>query len=109
MLLLLYHNLYSDLLDVTDLCRLSQAHAKLMFREEVTVQDAVVTVALIESSMQSTALIGQVNVLHTSFPKDPVEEYARQGEKSTIISYSLVFFKFNNHFKLASWQICSRK
>lgn len=78
------HILYlsSVLWDVTGLCRLSQAHAKLMFRDEVTVQDAVVTVALIESSMQSTALIGQVNVLHTSFPKDPIEEYARQGEKS---------------------------
>ncbi|KAG8276707.1 DNA helicase mcm9 [Homalodisca vitripennis] len=62
------------------LVRLSQAHAKLMYREEVTVLDAIVTVALIESSMQSTALIGQVNILHTSFPKDPVDEYARQAE-----------------------------
>ncbi|PSN31662.1 hypothetical protein C0J52_14963 [Blattella germanica] len=57
------------------LVRLSQAHARLMFREEVTVQDAVVAVSLVESSMQGSALIGNVDTLHTSFPKDPMAEY----------------------------------
>lgn len=74
--------------------RLSQAHAKLMFREEVTVQDAIITVALVESSMQSTALIGQVNVLHTSFPKNPVDEYAHQGTQSKIDSFSIFNFVY---------------
>lgn len=60
--------------------RLSQAHAKLMFRSEVIVLDAIVTVALMESSMQSTALISEINILHTSFPSDPIDEYSRQGK-----------------------------
>ena len=59
--------------------RLSQAHARLMFREEVMVQDAVVAVSLVESSMQSSALIGNIDALHTSFPSDPMEEYKVQG------------------------------
>nr|CAD7455527.1 unnamed protein product [Timema tahoe] len=60
------------------LVRLSQAHAKFMFREEVTVQDAVMAILLVESSMMGSSLIGTANILHTSFPEDPVEEYQRQ-------------------------------
>ncbi|GFO31120.1 DNA helicase mcm9-like [Plakobranchus ocellatus] len=60
--------------------RLSQAHARLMFREEVTVQDAVVAVTLMESSMQGAALLGGVNTLHTAFPADADEEYLLQAE-----------------------------
>ncbi|XP_054285857.1 DNA helicase MCM9-like [Macrosteles quadrilineatus] len=65
------------------LVRLSQAHAKLMFRSEVTVLDAVVTVALMESSMQSTALISEINILHTSFPSDPIDEYSHQAKRDS--------------------------
>jgi hypothetical protein len=66
--------------DITIVCRLSQAHARLMFREKVTVQDAVVAVSLVESSMQGSALIGSTDALHTSFPNNPMEEYRVQGK-----------------------------
>lgn len=60
-------------------CRLSQGHARLMFRENVLVQDAIVAISLVESSMLGTALIGEVDTLHSSFPTDAVEEYKKQG------------------------------
>ncbi|OWF35387.1 DNA helicase MCM9-like isoform X2 [Mizuhopecten yessoensis] len=60
--------------------RLSQAHARLMFRDTVSVQDAVLAVTLMESSMQGAALLGGVNALHTSFPEDAEEEYKLQAE-----------------------------
>ncbi|XP_055900609.1 DNA helicase MCM9-like isoform X2 [Biomphalaria glabrata] len=60
--------------------RLAQAHARLMFRETVTVQDAVVAVTLMESSMQGAALLGGVNILHTAFPEDADTEYLVQAE-----------------------------
>ncbi|XP_066994088.2 uncharacterized protein [Anabrus simplex] len=60
------------------LVRLAQAHARFMFRDQVTVQDAVVAVSLVESSMQSAALLGGINALHTSFPEDPTQEYKIQ-------------------------------
>ncbi|XP_077516230.1 uncharacterized protein LOC144126139 [Amblyomma americanum] len=62
------------------LVRLSQGHARLMFREEVGVQDAVVAVALMEVSMQSSALVENVDALHTGFAKDPEEEYRNQAK-----------------------------
>ncbi|XP_059150821.1 DNA helicase MCM9-like [Physella acuta] len=60
--------------------RLAQGHARLMFRENVTTEDAVVAVSLMESSMQGAALLGGVNTLHTSFPADGDTEYAQQAE-----------------------------
>ena len=51
-----------------------------MFRNTVTVQDAVVAVSIVESSMQSTAILGATNVLRTRFPNDCNEEYKKQAE-----------------------------
>jgi len=51
-----------------------------MFREKVTIQDAIVAVSLVESSMQGSALTGGIDALHTSFPYNPMEEYRVQGE-----------------------------
>lgn len=61
------------------LIRLAQAHARLMFREFVTVQDAIVAVTCVECSMQNSALLGSMNALHTRFPDEPQEEYSRQA------------------------------
>ncbi|XP_048107176.1 DNA helicase MCM9 isoform X1 [Alosa alosa] len=58
--------------------RLAEAHARLMFRETVTVEDAVVVVSVMECSMQGGALLGEVNALHTSFPDHPCEQYKTQ-------------------------------
>ncbi|XP_077018881.1 DNA helicase MCM9 isoform X2 [Tamandua tetradactyla] len=57
-----------------------EAHARLMFRDTVTLEDAVTVVAVMESSMQGGALLGGVNALHTSFPENPLEQYRRQCE-----------------------------
>ncbi|XP_058029006.1 DNA helicase MCM9 isoform X2 [Ahaetulla prasina] len=62
------------------LIRLTEAHARLMFREIVTVEDAVTVVSVMESSMQGGALLGGANALHTSFPENPVEQYRMQCE-----------------------------
>lgn len=50
-----------------------------MFREFVTIQDAIVAVTCMECSMQNSALLGSMNALHTRFPDDPQEEYSRQA------------------------------
>ncbi|KAB0346488.1 hypothetical protein FD754_011345 [Muntiacus muntjak] len=62
------------------LIRLAEAHARLMFRDRVTLEDAVTVVSVMESSMQGGALLGGVNALHTSFPENPLGQYQRQCE-----------------------------
>ncbi|XP_078504603.1 DNA helicase MCM9 isoform X2 [Lissotriton helveticus] len=62
------------------LIRLAEAHARLMFRSVVTVEDAITVVSVMESSMQGGALLGGVNALHTSFPENPTEQYRMQCE-----------------------------
>lgn len=56
--------------------RIAEAHARLMFREEVTIQDAVMAVCIMECSMQNTALLqGLMNPLHTSFPQVLISQH----------------------------------
>ncbi|NXY62339.1 MCM9 helicase, partial [Callaeas wilsoni] len=62
------------------LIRLAEAHARLMFRDTVTLEDAVTVVSVMESSMQGGALLGGINALHTSFPENPVDQYRTQCE-----------------------------
>ncbi|KFP80018.1 DNA helicase MCM9, partial [Acanthisitta chloris] len=62
------------------LIRLAEAHARLMFRDTVTVEDAVTVVSVMESSMQGGALLGGINALHTSFPENPMAQYQTQCE-----------------------------
>ncbi|CAN9507564.1 unnamed protein product [Ophioblennius macclurei] len=60
--------------------RLAEAHAKLMFRGTVTIEDAIIAVSLMECSMQGGGLLGNVNALLTSFPDDPAKQYRTQCE-----------------------------
>ncbi|KAJ3028317.1 UNVERIFIED_CONTAM: DNA helicase mcm9 [Siphonaria sp. JEL0065] len=59
--------------------RLAQSHvdplARLMFRDEVTVQDAICSLMLIEISMNSTGLDGVQSTLHSMFPENGHDEY----------------------------------
>ncbi|XP_035000089.2 DNA helicase MCM9 [Hippoglossus stenolepis] len=62
------------------LSRLAEAHARLMYRETVTIEDAVMAVSVMECSMQGGALLGNVNALLTSFPEDPGQQYEAQSQ-----------------------------
>lgn len=57
---------------------LTQAHARLLVRSSVTLQDAVVAVLLADSSMAGASLLGATNALHTHFPADPDQDYLQQ-------------------------------
>ncbi|XP_068321908.1 probable DNA helicase MCM9 [Pyrus communis] len=61
------------------LIRLAQAHARLMFRNEVTRLDAITAILCIESSMTTSAIVDSVgNALHSNFAENPDLEYAKQ-------------------------------
>jgi DNA helicase MCM9 len=57
------------------LVRIAQAHARLMFHDQVTIQDAVMAVLIIDSSMHASNLVGVYSVLHSEFPEDPDLDY----------------------------------
>ncbi|GFQ78581.1 DNA helicase MCM9 [Trichonephila clavata] len=57
------------------LIRLAEGHARLMFRDEVLIIDAVIAIILMESSMSGSAVLDGLTTLHTSFPEDPISEY----------------------------------
>lgn len=54
---------------------IAQAHARLCARSCVTLQDAVMAVLILDSSMTGSSLMGWSNALHTHFPDDPDAEY----------------------------------
>uniref|UniRef100_A0A164VRU8 Probable DNA helicase MCM9 n=1 Tax=Daucus carota subsp. sativus TaxID=79200 RepID=A0A164VRU8_DAUCS len=57
------------------LIRLAQAHARLMFRNEVIQQDAITAILCIESSMTTSAIVDSVgNALHSNFTENPDQE-----------------------------------
>ncbi|CAM0951862.1 unnamed protein product [Alopecurus aequalis] len=61
------------------LIRLAQAHARLMFRNEVTQLDAIAAILCIESSMTISAIIdGSGNALNSNFQDNPDQEYKEQ-------------------------------
>ncbi|KAG2298076.1 hypothetical protein Bca52824_034548 [Brassica carinata] len=61
------------------LIRLAQAHARLMFRNEVTRLDAITAILCIESSMTISAIVDSMgNALHSNFSEEPDQEYAKQ-------------------------------
>jgi DNA helicase MCM9 len=54
-----------------------QAHARLMCRDKVGMQDAIVALTVMECSLQGAALLGQASPLHSAFPTDPEGEVGR--------------------------------
>ncbi|XP_027837856.2 DNA helicase MCM9-like [Aphis gossypii] len=62
------------------LLRLSQAHAKLMFRNQVLVQDTIVAVSLMECSNDDGSP-DSINTLYTKFPLCPKETYIKEMER----------------------------
>ncbi|XP_057488382.1 probable DNA helicase MCM9 isoform X1 [Actinidia eriantha] len=61
------------------LIRLAQAHARLMFRNEVTRLDAITAILCIESSMTTSAIVDSIgNALHSNFTENPDQVYAKQ-------------------------------
>ncbi|KIZ00747.1 DNA replication licensing factor MCM9 [Monoraphidium neglectum] len=58
------------------LVRLAQAHARLMARGRVGLQDAVIAVMVADASMAVAALLGPNNALHTHAPQDADADYA---------------------------------
>ncbi|CBI37377.3 unnamed protein product, partial [Vitis vinifera] len=57
------------------LIRLAQAHAGLMFRNEVTRLDAITAILCIESSMTTSTIVDNVeNALHSNFTENPDQE-----------------------------------
>ena len=61
------------------LIRLSEAHARLMFRNTVTIQDAVAAITVMESSMAGCALLPTGSILHSRFPEDAEAEYHKHA------------------------------
>ncbi len=62
-------------LELCECYGLGAAHARLMFRSEVTQSDAIAAVVCMESSMTTSAILdGMDNVLLSGFPENPDEE-----------------------------------
>lgn len=59
--------------------RLSQAHAKLMFRNCVLVQDAIVAISLMECSNDDGSP-DSINTLYTKFPTCSKEAYIKESK-----------------------------
>ena len=74
-----------------------------MCRGEVTIQDAVVAVTVMECSMQGAALLGGFNVLHSAFPKDADQEYSTQGAALIYDVCLSLLFMIVSPFRTASF------
>lgn len=61
--------------------RLAQGHARLLNHDQVTICDAINAIILLEVSYDSNpSFLPEINLLHTSFPTNPFEEYKNQAE-----------------------------
>ena len=60
---------------------MAQGHARLMNHDQVTICDAINSIILLEVSYDSNpSFLPEINLLHTSFPTNPFEEYKNQAE-----------------------------
>ena len=73
--------------------RLSKAHARLMFRRRVLVQDAVVAIALMESSAATSTLgmVANTPVAQTEFAAEPDDDYEllERGVLQKLVAFQL--------------------
>ena len=67
--------MYNIVRMLESLIRISQAHARIMFRDKVIVVDAVVAVQVVEISFMNSGLFQVENVMHSDFPSNPDAEY----------------------------------
>ena len=63
------------------LMRLSEAHAKLMFRDEVQLVDAVIAIYLVSESQSSTSILDDYSNLQTDFPTSSEQCYSEHEER----------------------------
>lgn len=64
------------------------AHARLMFRNEVTRLDAITAILCIESSMTTSAIVDSAgNALHSNFSENPDQECILLTEFAHIITF----------------------
>jgi DNA helicase MCM9 len=76
------------------------AHARLMFRNEVTQLDAITAILCIESSMTTSAIVDSVgNALHSNFAENPDQE-------CILSSYLCVHNQAYSHACTNSQQLC---
>eukprot|EP00698_Gefionella_okellyi_P000394 TRINITY_DN10350_c0_g1_i1.p1 TRINITY_DN10350_c0_g1~~TRINITY_DN10350_c0_g1_i1.p1 ORF type:complete len:838 (+),score=157.93 TRINITY_DN10350_c0_g1_i1:45-2558(+) len=57
------------------LIRIAEAHARLMFRNQVTVQDALMSVLLMDQSTHTNSLIVAGDSVHSNFSETPDADY----------------------------------
>lgn len=73
-----------------------QAHARLCARSSVTLQDAVMAVLVLDSSMTGSSLLGWSNALHTHFPEDPDAEY-EVSQRQVLLGLGLINLLTGDH------------
>eukprot|EP01125_Pyxidicula_operculata_P006447 TRINITY_DN2232_c0_g1_i2.p1 TRINITY_DN2232_c0_g1~~TRINITY_DN2232_c0_g1_i2.p1 ORF type:complete len:750 (-),score=233.89 TRINITY_DN2232_c0_g1_i2:174-2423(-) len=62
------------------LIRLAQAHARIMYRSVVLIQDAVVAIFVMESSLYTSAILGFGSAVRSLPPEDPDQDYVEIEE-----------------------------
>ena len=70
------------------LIRLSQAHARIMFRNKVELQDAVMSVVMIESSVVSSSSLSIGSMLHSDFSSFPDLDYIKYEQ--VVLRYACI-------------------
>ncbi|GAM24606.1 hypothetical protein SAMD00019534_077810 [Acytostelium subglobosum LB1] len=70
------------------LIRLSQAHARLMFRNIVEIQDAIMAIYMVECSAESSCILSGLNAQTSIFPEDPELDY-RMIERTIKVALGL--------------------
>jgi DNA helicase MCM9 len=76
------------------LIRLTQSHARLIFRTSAKVEDAVTAIFIMEHSIHRRMLHDSWNIFD-DFPSDPTEDYYRNGNKILLKTEDFILSKLN--------------